>query len=309
MPRHCTVTLRSRRWPAATMCSGRARIIAPHVDRHPLPPRRRRSSMPTATRWWQRARAAGVATAGAAGGRGRATSTRCASWRTAHGLAYALGIHPLCVDAAGDADLRSAARRAARAAATTRGWWRWARSASTTSCPGSTATRQERFYVAQLKLARDAGLPVILHVRRSADGLLARPAPHRRSPAASRMRSTAARSRRRPSSSCGFRLGFGGAMTFERALQIRRAGAPRCRPTALGAGDRCARHPAALAVPHRGAARRRRDRSATSRPSCRASPQTLAAAARLELEQTAAAHRRQRAAPRCRGWPALMEPT
>ena len=38
--------------------------------------------------------------------------------------------------------------------------------------PGLDLARQERFYVAQLKLARDAGLPVILHVRRSADALL-----------------------------------------------------------------------------------------------------------------------------------------
>ena len=41
-------------------------------------------------------------------------------------------------------------------------------------------------------------------------------------PAASRTRSTAASSRRRRSSTCGFKLGFGGTMTFDRSLQIRR---------------------------------------------------------------------------------------
>jgi TatD DNase family protein len=39
--------------------------------------------------------------------------------------------------------------------------------------PGSDPALQQRFYRAQLRLARDAGLPVILHVRRSADALLA----------------------------------------------------------------------------------------------------------------------------------------
>ncbi len=38
--------------------------------------------------------------------------------------------------------------------------------------PGLDRSRQERFYLAQLALAREAGLPVILHVRRSADALL-----------------------------------------------------------------------------------------------------------------------------------------
>jgi TatD DNase family protein len=38
--------------------------------------------------------------------------------------------------------------------------------------PGLDLARQAHFYAAQLNLARDAGLPVILHVRRSADALL-----------------------------------------------------------------------------------------------------------------------------------------
>ena len=39
--------------------------------------------------------------------------------------------------------------------------------------PGLDWARQLHFYTAQLQLARDAGLSVILHVRRSADALLA----------------------------------------------------------------------------------------------------------------------------------------
>jgi len=88
---------------------------------------------------------------------------------------------------------------------------------------------QERSYVAQLELAVRFQLPVILHVRRSADGLLK----HLR-----RLRDAG-----RPVNGgiahafngsaqqaqgfidLGFKLGFGGAMTFERALQIRRLAA------------------------------------------------------------------------------------
>ena len=85
--------------------------------------------------------------------------------------------------------------------------------------------------MAQLKLARDA--------RAAGDRCTCAARPTRCSstcaasqvPAASRMRSTAARSRRRPSSTLGFKLGFGGAMTFERALQIRRLARRRCRTT------------------------------------------------------------------------------
>ena len=76
------------------------------------------------------------------------------------------------------------------------------------------------FYVAQLKLARSAGLPVILHVRRSADHLLQG---LRRVPVAGGIahafNGSAAQAQRFVD--LGFKLGFGGAMTFDRALQIR----------------------------------------------------------------------------------------
>jgi hypothetical protein len=54
-----------------------------------------------------------------------------------HEVAYALGIHPLYVDRADDEDL-DRLRQALATRATTRAWWPWARSASTTSCPGWT---------------------------------------------------------------------------------------------------------------------------------------------------------------------------
>jgi TatD DNase family protein len=86
--------------------------------------------------------------------------------------------------------------------------------------PGLDLARQRHFYLAQLKAARDAGLPVILHVRRSADALL-----H----GLRRIRVTGGIAHAFNGSGVqagqfierGFKLGFGGAMTFERALQIR----------------------------------------------------------------------------------------
>jgi TatD DNase family protein len=88
--------------------------------------------------------------------------------------------------------------------------------------------RQEHFYREQLKLARRHGLPVILHVRRSADALLRRAARTRaacRAGAASRMRSMAAQQQAKAFIDLGFKLGFGGAVTYERALQLRRLAA------------------------------------------------------------------------------------
>ena len=88
---------------------------------------------------------------------------------------------------------------------------------------------QEALYAAQLALAAEHGLPVILHVRRSADLLLkhlrrqretGRPVPggiaHAFNGSAQQAEAFV---------DLGFCLGFGGAMTFDRALQIRRLAA------------------------------------------------------------------------------------
>ena len=136
-----------------------------------------------------------------------------------HGLAYALGIHPLYVDGAADADLE----HLAGALMACRGDPRLVAVGEIGLdhfVPGLDRARQERFYAAQLKLAQQHGLPVILHVRRSADGLLKHlrrtevvgGIAHAFNGSDAQAQQFAAR---------GFKLGFGGAMTFERALQIR----------------------------------------------------------------------------------------
>lgn len=85
---------------------------------------------------------------------------------------------------------------------------------------------QERVYAAQLDIAQARGLPVILHVRRSADVLLK----HLRRMAAMGRPVAGGIAHAFNGSDqqakifidLGFKLGFGGAMTFERALQLRR---------------------------------------------------------------------------------------
>jgi TatD DNase family protein len=137
----------------------------------------------------------------------------------AQGCAYALGIHPLYVDRAADEDLEHLAQALQRhrndpalVAVGEIGLDHFV--------PGLDRERQERFYLAQLKLARDAGLPVILHVRRSADALLKG---LRRIEVAGGIAHAFNGSEQQAAQFVerGFRLGFGGAMTFERALQIR----------------------------------------------------------------------------------------
>ena len=140
-----------------------------------------------------------------------------------HGFAYALGIHPLYVDRAEDEHLD----RLQEALQTLRGDPRLVAVGEIGLdhfVPGLDRTRQERFYLAQLKLARAAGLPVILHVRRSADSLLkglrrigvVGGIAHAFNGSAEQAAAFVVR---------GFRLGFGGTLTFERALQIRRLAA------------------------------------------------------------------------------------
>jgi TatD DNase family protein len=141
--------------------------------------------------------------------------------RLAHeaGLAYALGIHPLYVDRT-DEDALVKLSLALQAHKNDPRLVAVGEIGLDYFAPGLNRERQERFYVAQLKLAQQHGLPVILHVRRSADGLLK----HLRR---IDVRGGIAHAfngsdvQAQQFAALGFKLGFGGAMTFERALQIR----------------------------------------------------------------------------------------
>jgi TatD DNase family protein len=137
-----------------------------------------------------------------------------------HELAYALGIHPLYVDRADEADLDRLAealeahRRDPRLVAV-------GEIGLDHFVPDTDRVRQERFYAAQLRLARELDLPVILHVRRCADTLLKH---LRRTPVPGGIAHAFNGSDQQAQAfvALGFKLGFGGAMTFERARQLRR---------------------------------------------------------------------------------------
>jgi TatD DNase family protein len=137
-----------------------------------------------------------------------------------HGHAYALGIHPLYVDRAADADLDTL-RSALAAQRDDPRLVAVGEIGLDHFVPGLDRARQQWFYVEQLKLAREFELPVILHVRRSADSLLKE---LRRLRVAGGIAHAFNGSEQQASAfiELGFKLGFGGAMTFERALQIRR---------------------------------------------------------------------------------------
>jgi TatD DNase family protein len=85
---------------------------------------------------------------------------------------------------------------------------------------GIDRTVQERFYVAQLKLARRFGLPVILHVRRAVDAIIKQ---LRRIEVPGGIAHAFNGSRQQADTliAMGFRLGFGGAMTYDGSRRIR----------------------------------------------------------------------------------------
>lgn len=150
----------------------------------------------------------------------------------AGGDSYALGIHPLYVAKALDADLGALDACLLRYRDDPRlvavgeiGLDFFVPEL----CLGLLRARQTHFYLEQLRLARKHGLPVILHVRKSADQLL------------KGLRSVAGPSgapwqgiahafngseqQAQAFLGLGLKLGFGGALTYERAMQLRRLAA------------------------------------------------------------------------------------
>jgi TatD DNase family protein len=148
---------------------------------------------------------------------------------TVHGLAhrlgdaYALGIHPLYVPQASDEDLDvlddalTAHRHDPRLVAVGEIGLDFFVPAL---CEQAMRERQQHFYREQLRLARKHGLPVILHVRRSADLLLKH---LRELPTGGGIAHAFNGSVQQAQAfmGLGFKLGFGGAVTFEPALKLR----------------------------------------------------------------------------------------
>jgi TatD DNase family protein len=140
---------------------------------------------------------------------------------------YALGIHPMYVPQAEESDLL-ALRQAIALAMADPLFVAIGEIGLDFFVPGldkgPLREKQEHFYVEQLKLAREFGLPVLLHVRRSQDTLLKY---LRRIKVQGGIAHAFNGSFQQAEAfiGLGFKLGFGGAMTFTRALQIRRLAA------------------------------------------------------------------------------------
>jgi TatD DNase family protein len=141
----------------------------------------------------------------------------------AQGFAYALGIHPLYVMQAQEQDLALLAALLEQHCGDPH-LVAIGEIGLDFFVPGLDAVRQEFFYTEQLKLARRFDLPVILHVRKSADQLLRG---LRRIQVAGGIAHAFNGSRQQAEAfiGLGFKLGFGGTLTFERSLQIRRLAA------------------------------------------------------------------------------------
>ncbi|MCL2523220.1 MAG: TatD family hydrolase [Betaproteobacteria bacterium] len=135
------------------------------------------------------------------------------------GCAAAYGIHPLYVNAVRESDL-----------ATLRQWLAAERPAAIGEIgldhhvADVDPQRQAFFFVEQLKLAREFGLPVVLHVRRAVDAALQA---LRRVRVAGGIAHAFNGSRQQADEfrRLGFILGFGGALTFSGSTRIRQLAA------------------------------------------------------------------------------------
>jgi TatD DNase family protein len=137
----------------------------------------------------------------------------------AGGDSYALGIHPICTPGAADEDLQRL-DEALRAAAGDQRLVAVGEIGLDHFLPGLDRERQELFYREQLLIAQQHGLPVIVHVRRSADQLLKQ---LRRIPVRGIAHAfNGSLHQAQEFVRLGFKLGFGGTVTFERAQQVRR---------------------------------------------------------------------------------------
>jgi TatD DNase family protein len=140
---------------------------------------------------------------------------------------YALGIHPIFVPQAQESDLDALRQSVAVAMNDPRlvaigeiGHDFFVPELKTAAM----AEKQTHFYREQLKIARDFGLPVLLHVRRSQD-LILKQLRAINVTAGIAHAFNGSLQQAQAFIDLGFKLGFGGAMTFPRALQIRRLAA------------------------------------------------------------------------------------
>ena len=136
-----------------------------------------------------------------------------------HGDSYALGIHPLYTPQAQEGDV-AALRALLQEVQSDPHLVAVGEIGLDFFVPGLDAQRQIWFYEQQVLLARELGLPVILHVRKSSDRLLKT---LRAYPVEGGIAHAFNGSWQQAQTfiALGFKLGFGGAVTYERALKLR----------------------------------------------------------------------------------------
>jgi TatD DNase family protein len=139
-------------------------------------------------------------------------------------VCYALGIHPIFVPQAQDEDL-ALLRRLVEASMMDPAFVGIGEVGLDFFIPmlreSAMVEKQERFLREQLRIARDFDLPVLTHVRRSQDQVLKHIRQVRPNGGIAHAFNGSFQ-QARAFIDQGFHLGFGGAMTFTRALQIRR---------------------------------------------------------------------------------------
>ncbi|WP_034349151.1 TatD family hydrolase [Comamonas testosteroni] len=143
-----------------------------------------------------------------------------------HGDSYALGIHPLYTPGAQDSDI-AALRELLSQQRSDPHLVAVGEIGLDFFVPGLDEQRQIWFYEQQIRLAREFELPVILHVRKSSDRLLKTLRQHRVAGGIAHAFNGSAQ-QAQAFIDLGFKLGFGGAITYERALKLRELAA--CLP-------------------------------------------------------------------------------
>ncbi|BDR07513.1 TatD family hydrolase [Comamonas thiooxydans] len=136
-----------------------------------------------------------------------------------HGDSYALGIHPLYTPGAQESDI-AALRELLSQQRGDPHLVAVGEIGLDFFVPGLDEQRQIWFYEQQIRLACEFELPVILHVRKSSDRLLKTLRQHRVVGGIAHAFNGSAQ-QAQAFIDMGFKLGFGGAVTYERALKLR----------------------------------------------------------------------------------------
>jgi TatD DNase family protein len=136
------------------------------------------------------------------------------------GLVYTLGIHPLYTNQAQEGDISILEKEISQSLSDPR-FVGIGEIGLDYFLEGLDLHKQEHFFNVQLDLAQQFQLPVILHVRRLQDAIL-KALRRRKIPGGIAHAFNGSFQQAEQFIELGFKLGFGGAATYERALQIRR---------------------------------------------------------------------------------------